>query len=204
VPLYCEHHSDADLCGSDSISANLLHSFDDAVELGERTLVTCVAPSCSTQVVKGSQFFPACRKECLKMHELIQRNAGDFNAQLDALGENHARASTQDSSWDTYKSGIRMWMRFRLSVQRRHPSQIDGTHPGGTPKLEHGAEQQLIRFVEWLGHAGALAPPQRAGYVSAVKAAHLLWFSFPYEPFSFSPTPGPTRNSFASLGYSAV
>jgi hypothetical protein len=50
--------------------------------------------------------------------------------------------------------------------------------------LESDAEQQLIRFVEWLGHAGTLAPPQRAGYVSAVKAAHLLWFGCPYESFS--------------------
>ena len=184
VPLYCDRHSDADLCGNDSMCTDLLNSFDEVVTLGERTPITCAAPSCSTQVVKGSQFFPACRKECRKMLELIKNNAGDFNAQLDALGEHHARASIQDASWDTYKSGIRMWMRFRLGVQRRHPSQIDGSHPDGTPKLERDAEQQLIRFVEWLGHAGTLAPAQRAGYVSAVKAAHLLWFGYPYESFS--------------------
>jgi hypothetical protein len=53
------------------------------------------------------------------MHELIRRNEGDFSAQLDALGEHHARASTQDSSCGTYKSGIRMRVRFRLGVQRR-------------------------------------------------------------------------------------
>jgi hypothetical protein len=79
-----------------------------------------------------------------------------------------------------------MWIRFRLGapVQRRHPSQLDGKHSDGTPRLESDAEQQLIRFVEWLGHAGTPAPPQRAGYVSAVKAAHLLWFGCPYESFS--------------------
>ena len=109
---------------------------------------------------------------------------GDFNAQLDALGECHARASIQDSSWETYATGIRMWIRFRLGVQRRHPSQLDGRHSDGTPRLEADAEQQLIRFVEWLGFSGTLAPQQRGGYVSAVKAAHLLWVGFPYEDFS--------------------
>jgi hypothetical protein len=69
---------------------------------------------------------------------------------------------------------------------KAHPSQLDGTHSDGPPKLESDAEQQLIRFVEWLGHAGTLAPAQRGGYVPAVKAAHLLWFGFPYEPFSHS------------------
>jgi hypothetical protein len=58
-----------------------------------------------------------------------------------------------------------MWVCFRLGVQRRHPSQLDGKHSDGTPRLESDAEQQLIRFVEWLGHAGTLAPAQRAGYM---------------------------------------
>jgi hypothetical protein len=135
-------------------------------------------------VVAGSQFYPACREACLKIHTLLENTEGDLNAQLDALGEYHARASIQDSSWDTYKTGIRMWMRFRLGAQRRHPSQLDGKHSDGTPRLEPDAELQLIRFVEWLGHAGTLAPAQRTGYVSAVKAPHLLWFGFPYESFS--------------------
>ena len=110
----------------------------------------------------------------------MNRNKGDLNHQLDALGEHHARASIQDSSWATYATGIRMWVRFRIGVQRRHPSQLDGLHTDGSPKLEADAEQQLIRFVEWLGFAKTLAPAQRGGYVSAVKAAHLLWFGYPY------------------------
>jgi hypothetical protein len=111
----------------------------------------------------------------------MRAHSGNLNSQLDALGEHHARQSIQESSWDTYATGIRMWIRFRLGVQRRHPSQLDGKHTDGTPKLEHDAEQQLIRFVEWLGYSGTLAPAQRGSYVSAVKAAHLLWFGFPYE-----------------------
>jgi len=118
------------------------------------------------------------------LHQAAVAHEGDFNAQLDALGECHARASIQDSSWETYATGIRMWIRFRLGVQRRHPSQLDGLHSDGTPRLEVDAEQQLIRFVKWLGFSGTLAPQQRGGYVSAVKAAHLLWFGFPYEAFS--------------------
>ena len=184
TPLYCSKHSHDDLCGNDPASTQLLERFDEAVKVADRTPVTCAAPSCATQVAPGSQYFPACRKQCLKLCQITRQHAGDFNAQLDALGEEHARSSIQDASWDTYKSGIRMWIRFRLGVQRRHPSQLDGKHSDGTPRLESDAEQQLIRFVEWLGHAGTLAPPQRAGYVSAVKAAHLLWFGYPYESFS--------------------
>ena len=184
VPIYCEQHSHDDGCGNDDVSVDLLSSFDKVVDKADRTPVSCAAPSCQTQVVKGSQYYPACRAACLKVCKLLENTKGDFNAQLDALGEFHARSSIQDSSWDTYKTGIRMWVRFRLGVQRRHPSQLDGKHPDGTPRLESDAEQQLIRFVEWLGHAGTLAPAQRAGYVSAVKAAHLLWFGFPYESFS--------------------
>ena len=136
---------------------------------------------CHALVVPGSQFDPACRKECVAASKVVASTAaGTFNDELDALGQYHARNSIKEQSWATYATGIRMWIRFRLGVQRRHPGQIDGEHPDGSPKLEADAEQQLIRFVEWLGYSGTLAPAQRAGHVSAVKAAHLLWFGFPY------------------------
>jgi hypothetical protein len=179
VSAYCSRHSVKD-------DPTQLQNFDEAMRIAEVTPVSCAAPSCSAPVAPGSQFFPACRQQCLSLHRAAEAHEGDFNAQLDALGDCHARAGVQDSSWETCATGIRMWVRFRLGVQRRHPSQLDGTHPDGTPRLEKDAEQQLIRFVEWLGFAGTLAPAQRGGYVSAVKAARLMWFGFPYEAISHS------------------
>ena len=183
ISAYCSRHSVKD----DPTYSDLLQKFDETMRVAEATPVSCSAPSCSAPVgSRFPQFFPACRQQCLKLYRAAEAHKGDFNAQLDALGDCHARASVQDSSWETYATGIRMWMRFRLAVQRRHPSQLDGTHPDGTPRLERDAEQQLIRFVEWLGFAGTLAPAQRGGYVSAVKAAHLMWFGCPYEAISLN------------------
>ena len=132
------------------------------MEVAESTPVTCAAPSCSMPVAPGSQFSPACRQQCLRLYQAMVAAEGDFNAQLGALGAFQTRASTQESpSWETYATGIRMYVDAfpTLGVQRRHPSQLDGHHAdGSTPKLEADAEQQLIRFVEWLGFSGTLAP----------------------------------------------
>ena len=48
-------------------------------------------------------------------------------------------------------------------------------------ELEHDAEESLIEFVEWLSLAGSVSPTTAGDYVSAVKAAHLLWTGYPYE-----------------------
>jgi hypothetical protein len=52
------------------------------------------------------------------------------------------------------------------------------------PILEDDAEQQLINFVEWLGLAGTVAPDSIEGYVSAVKAIHMVWCGHPYAAMS--------------------
>jgi hypothetical protein len=187
ISAFCIEHSptlDPESPTRDPLYSQLIAGFDNTIDVASAIAVTCTAPNCVTPVVRNSQFFPACRKKCQDVLAAMASAPGSFNDQLDALGVHHAKGSIQDQSWESYATGIRMWMRFRLGVQQRHPSQIDGTHPDGSPKLEADAEQQLIRFVEWLGFSGTLAPAQRAGYVSAVKAAHLLWFGFPYASIS--------------------
>jgi hypothetical protein len=48
-------------------------------------------------------------------------------------------------------------------------------------ELEHDAEESMIEFVEWISLAGSVSPSTAGDYVSAVKAAHLLWKGYPYE-----------------------
>jgi hypothetical protein len=107
---------------------------------------------------------------------------GGMRAQLRALGSFHMKESIQESSWKSYATGIRHWIRFRLGVQGRHPLQtIAGSNP---LELEFDAEDSLIEFLEWISLAGTVAPSTAGDYISAVKAAHLLWVGYPYESIS--------------------
>jgi hypothetical protein len=107
------------------------------------------------------------------------KGSNPLRAGLKALGNFHMTKSIQASSWNTYATGIRHWIRFRLGVQRRHPCQvITDSNPMA---LEFDAEDSLIEFVEWVSLAGTVAPTTAGDYVSAVKAAHLLWKGYPHE-----------------------
>jgi len=103
------------------------------------------------------------------------------------MGDVHMQQSIVDASWTTYKTGGRHWVRFRLGVQRRHPNQVvQGRFCRRTrlPVLEDDAEQKLIDFAEWLGLSGTAAPDTIEGYISAVKALHMIWCGHPYAAMS--------------------
>ena len=50
VSAYCDRHSMAD----DVVAVDLLRKYDEAIEVAERTPLTCAAPSCSEPVSPGS------------------------------------------------------------------------------------------------------------------------------------------------------
>jgi hypothetical protein len=100
------------------------------------------------------------------------------------MGKVHQKQSIVESSWDTYKTGARHWVRFRLGVQRRHPNQVQVgkfDRRSRIPILEDDAEDQLIDFAEWLSLSGTAVPSTIEGYISAVKAIHMLWCGHPYN-----------------------
>ena len=120
------------------------------------------------------------------MHNRLQHSSSLIDA-LPLMGQVHQELSIVDASWATYTTGARHWVRFRLCVQRRHPNQVlKGQFDRRTrlPILEDDAEQQLINFVEWLGLSGTAAPDTIEGYVSAVKAIHMIWCGHPYAAMS--------------------
>ena len=120
------------------------------------------------------------------MHNRLKGSSSLIDA-LPLMGQVHLQQSTVEAPWSTYKTGARHWVRFRLGVQRRHPNQVlkgQFDRRSRLPILEDDAEQQLINFVEWLGLAGTVAPDSIEGYVSAVKAIHMVWCGHPYAAMS--------------------
>jgi len=98
--------------------------------------------------------------------------------------------SVSDSSWKTYKTGTRAWLRICFSVLRDHPNfafqkSICGFEfskiGGNPPRFRADAEEQLMDFYSWLSLEGSCKPASAEGYVSAVKASHLIWNGFPFE-----------------------
>ena len=162
----------------------IIANFDRGIQRAELRPFPCCKPGCNVQVFPASGFAPACSAACQCASAVVASSAKtqDLNplrAGLQALGRLHMTESIKASTWKTYATGTRHWIRFRLGVQRRHPCQVvKGTDP---MELEHDAEESLIEFVEWLSLAGTVAPATAGDYVSAVKAAHLLWTGYPYE-----------------------
>jgi hypothetical protein len=83
-----------------------------------------------------------------------------LRAGLQDLGRFHLTESIQTSSWKTYATGIRHWIRFRLGVQHRHPCQVvqDSSNLLASMELEHDTGESLIEFVEWISLAGSVSP----------------------------------------------
>lgn len=173
--VLCGEH--ARVGGSDPFLKHV-QDFDVILQRLNNMPVGCARQGCKGLVADGEQFAPACSEACSQQVKIMTHGKGDLDTILGSLGSAFLLSSVQSSSWETYSTGIRHWIRFRLGVQGRHPSQVIAGDP---PTLEPDAEECLIRFVCWLSLAGTVSPLVAGGYVSAVKAGHLLWHGYPYE-----------------------
>ena len=165
---------------------NIDRDMERAATEAQATYYQCAAPGCTNGLRSDSQFYPACSQPCATMHGRT-KSATSLRSALSIMGDVHMQQSIVDASWTTYKTGGRHWVRFRLGVQRRHPNQVvQGRFCRRTrlPVLEDDAEQQLIDFAEWLGLSGTAAPDTIEGYISAVKALHMIWCGHPYAAMS--------------------
>ena len=170
---FCSAHEHS----CDDTMRNIDRDMERAATEAQATYYQCAAPGCTNGLRSDSQFYPACSQPCATMHGRT-KSATSLRSALSIMGDVHMQQSIVDASWTTYKTGGRHWVRFRLGVQRRHPNQVvQGRFCRRTrlPVLEDDAEQQLIDFAEWLGLSGTAAPDTIEGYISAVKALHMIW-----------------------------
>jgi hypothetical protein len=183
--IYCEEclASAPDQCSGviEGVLLGVIASFQAGLDRAASHSFPCCFNGCNILVAPTHEPDLACSEAHARgtVAVIDSKGPNPLRAGLKALGNFNMTEGIKDSSWKSYGTGIRHWLRFRVGVQRRHPCQII---PDSDPMaVELDAEDSLIEFVEWVSLAGTVAPTTAGDYVSAVKAAHLLWKGYPYE-----------------------
>ena len=162
---------------------------DSLISQTDQTYTTCASTSCKNALQGSNPFYPACSERCKRVVSIFQ-HTGSLKVALRSMSNMYMNNSVSDSSWKTYKTGTRAWLRFCFSVLRDHPNfafqkSLCGSEflkiGGNPPRFREDAEEQLMDFYSWLSLEGSCKPASAEGYVSAVKASHLIWNGFPFE-----------------------
>jgi hypothetical protein len=187
--LFCVEHFSRN--SDNAATFDSLQHADTLISRADQTFTECANPTCDKLVQAGSDYpyYPACCDKCYGVVHIFQ-NSSTMPQALRQLSQLHMNNSVVDSSWKTYRTGIRAWLRFCLCVLRDHPNfafvkALDGStyvkSTASPPLFRHNTEEQLMDFFTWLSLEGTVAPTSAEGYISAVKAAHLIWNGSPFE-----------------------
>ena len=185
--LFCEEHQHSGTDNRDIIDS--LKYFDSIISRSNLHYTACANPRCKANIQGDDVYYPACSPECAKVVAIFQNNV-TMGGALREMSNMYMNNSVVDSSWKTYRTGIRAWLRFCFCVIHDHPNfaftkTSSGSayeKRGGTPPVfRSNTEEQLMDFFTWLSLEGSVKPDSAEGYVCAVKAAHLVWNGHPFE-----------------------